>query len=312
MVDRAESTPALVNLGQVDRRIAGVLLLLLALAVAIALPVLSGKPIPGTAIAAPIAEPPAVGSCVGEFDYPEPGTGTSAARTLPVAAVVPCAGDVAGEVIFVTTRAAAPQISTLNEFDQANPTCRSQVEKYLGATATAVIDGVEWNLNLDVDVVTVGPNARDRAAGRTWSACVLTAADQTYPATSLRSSWQSGTLPDAFGLCWAENLVQRGVPTNCTSPHRTQQIGDGFVAQAADSGTGIVSSATPEQVAASCRQLAGTVLKTADPTRGGALTVKVVDDTTGAPYVQCAVAVTGDRKLTGSLIGIGNRPLPFT
>lgn len=288
------------------------LLLLLALVTAIAVPLLAGKPVAGAPVAAAIHAPPAVGSCVGDISYPDPGSvDRTSVQTLPVATVVKCSGEVTGEIISVTPRQSTPVVSTLGEYDQANPSCRSQVEKYLGTTATTVIAGVQWNLDIDVEVVTVGPDAHDRAAGRSWSACVLSAANQIYPATPLHLSWQSGTLPDAFGLCWAENLVQHGVPTNCTSPHRTQQIGDGFVAQASDSGTGIVSSASADDVAAGCRTLAATVLKVSDPTRGGELTVKVVDDTSGAPYVQCAVAVVGSRRLTGSLIGIGNQPLPL-
>ena len=292
-----------------ERRTAGVLLLVLTLLAAVALPVLAGKPVVGAPVAEVIAAPPTVGSCVGDISYSDPGTD---GRTLPVATVVKCAGEVTGEIISVVPRSAAPVASTLGEFDQANPSCRSHVEKYLGATATTTIDGVQWNLNIDVDAITVGPSAHDRAAGRTWSACVLSATDQIYPATPLHLSWQTDTLPAAFGLCWAENLVQHGVPTNCTEPHRTQQIGYGFVAQTSDSGTGIVSEASPDVIAAGCRKLAASVMKVADPTRGGALTVKVVDDASGAPYVQCAVAVVGNHKLTGSLIGIGNQPLPLT
>ena len=287
-------------------------MLLLALVAAVALPVLAGKPVAGAPVAALIAPPPAVGSCVGDISYPDPGTADRTEdRALPVATVIKCSGEVSGEIMSVTPRRSGPTVSTLGEYDQANPSCRSQVEEYLGTAATTVIGGVEWNLNIDVEVTTVGPNAHDRAAGRTWSACVVSASNQIYPATPLHLSWQTGTLPDAFGLCWAENLVQHGVPTNCTSPHRTQQIGYGFVAQTSDDGTGIVSSAGPDDIVAGCRELAATVMKVSDPTRGGALTVRVVDDSSGAPYVQCAVAVVGSRKLTGSLIGIGNRPLPL-
>lgn len=285
---------------------------MLALVAALARPVLAGRPVAGTPVAAVIDAPPAVGSCVGDITDPAPdATGRVADGALPVATIVRCSGMVTGEVISVTASRSAPRISTLDEYDQANPGCRSQVEKYLGASATSVIRGVEWNLNLDVDAVSVGPDAHDRAAGRTWSACVLSATDQIYPATPLRQSWPAARLPDAFGLCWAENLVQHGVPTNCTAPHRTQQIGYGFVAQTSDSGTGIVSAAGPDDIVAGCRALAASVLRTTDPTRGGALTVKVVDDSAGAPYVQCAVAVVGNHKLTGSLIGIGDRPLPL-
>ena len=304
-------------------------MLLAALLGAVTFPLLAGKPEAGTPVAQLIAGPPAVGSCVSGLTYPDPTLpAAGAARTLPVATVVPCAGEVMGEIMSVT-RSSGPSGVSAPEPDGG---CRSQVEGYLGTTPTTDILGVQWNKNLDVDTVTVGPNAHDRAAGRTWTACVLSPTNQLYRATALRSSWSAGRLPDAFGLCWAENLVQHGVPTNCVSPHRTQQLGYGFVASTARSAPSpadpsasdpsnsnpaasdpsAVASADPAAVAAGCAQLAATMMKAQDPTRGGLLAVKVVADTSGAPFVQCAVAVVGNRKLTGSLIGIGNKPLPLT
>ncbi len=293
------------------------LLLFVALVAVIAMPQLIGKPVAGAPVAQVMPAPPAVGSCVADISYPTdratPAAGTAASWVggLPVATIVPCTGDVLGEVMSVTTQQAPAHISTLGEYDDAHPGCRSQVEQYLGTTATTDILGVQWNKNIDVDAVTVGPPAHDVAGGSRWTACVVSAVDQIYPATPLRASWQKGTLPDAFGLCWAENLVQRGVPTNCTSPHRTQQLGYGFVSTTADNGTSIVARATPADIAAGCRKLAATVMGVTDPTHGGALAVKVVADTEGAPYVQCAVAVTGTRKLVGSVIGLGTAPLPL-
>ena len=200
------------TLDGVDRRAAGALLLFVAIVAALVVPGALGKKVAGTATSEVIAPPPAVGTCVTAItgvDRPSRATGQSATVTsLPVATVAAsCTGTVIGEIIAVqlTTNST---VTTLDEFDQANPSCRSQVEKYLGTTATSTIDGVEWTRSLDVDAVAVGPDAHDKAAGRTWTACVLTAAGQTYTATaSLKSSWTANTLPDAFGLCWAQAVV---------------------------------------------------------------------------------------------------------
>ncbi len=295
-------------------------MLVVALVAVLVAPNIAGKQVRGAPVAEVIAAPPVVGSCVGAITgaVPVPGPINSAnadeahpARALPVATVVPCKGTVMGEIISV--KASSPTTaSTLDEYDQANPSCRSQVESYLGTTATTTIQGVQWSKSIYVDTVAVGPDAHDRAAGRTWSACVLSAVNQTYTATgSLRSSWSTNTLPGVFGLCWAQGVVQHGVPTACTAPHTTQQVGYGLVASVTDSGASIESAAGPDQVTAGCRALAATVMKVSDPTRGGALAVKVVDDRSGAPFVQCAVSVVGSRKLTGSLIGLGTKALPL-
>lgn len=303
-----------------DRRVAGLLLLVVALVAALVVPNIAGKQVRGAALAEVISAPPAVGSCIGAIapttSAPGPSNspnadGAGSARALPVATVVPCRGAVIGEIISVTPTSTST-VSTLGEYDAANPSCRSKVEGYLGTLATTEIRGVQWSKSIYVNAVSVGPDAHDRAAGRTWTACVLSAVNQTYPATtSLKSSWTADTLPSVFGLCWAAAVVQRGTPTACTSPHTTQQLGYGLVASASDSGTSIVSAADPDQVVAGCRQLAATVMKVTDPTRGGALSIKVVSARSGAPYVQCAVAVVGSRKLNGSLIGLGTRALPL-
>lgn len=291
-------------------------MLFLALVVALVLPGAVGKRVAGTATSEAIAPPPSVGDCVTEITgkaVASPNGQSAAVTIFPVATVVPsCRGAVIGEIISVQPTTTST-VSTLTEYDQAHPSCRSQVEKYLGTSASATISGVQWTKSIDVDAITVGPDVHDRTAGRTWTACVMAAVAQTYVANaSLKSSWITDTLPDAFGLCWAQGVVQHGVPTNCTVAHSTQQIGSGFVVPPTDSGTSIVSAAAPDTVAASCRTLAASVMKTSDPTRGGQLAVAVIAQPAGAPYVQCVVSVVGAAKLTGSLIGIGSKALPFS
>lgn len=294
--------------------------MVVALVALLVAPNIAGKRASGAAVPEVIAAPPTVGSCIAAISpaQPTPASIDSAnadealpARALPVATVIPCHGAVIGEIISIKS-VTSTAASTLDEYDQRNPSCRSQVESYLGTTSTTAIEGVQWSKSFYVNAVSVGPDAHDRAAGRTWTACVLSAVDRTFAVSqSLKSSWTTSTVPGVFGLCWAQGVVQHGAPTACTSPHSTQQLGYGLVASATDSGTSIVSAAGPDQVAAGCRKLAATMMKVADPTRGGALSIKVVSDSSGAPYVQCAVSIVGTGKLTGSLIGLGARALPI-
>lgn len=232
---------------------------------------------------------------------------------LPVATVVPwCEGAVLGEVISVTASSSRPVISTLDEYYRAHPDCRSQVETYLGTFSASDILGVRWTKSLSVESVLVGPDAHDRAAGRTWVACVVTTGGPSYGAPApLASAWANRTMPDAFGLCWAQDVQPRGTPLPCRSAHRTQQIAIGFVASPSDAATSIVSAASQDAVARGCREIAATTLGVSEPTLGGALEVRVVADRSGSPFVQCAVTVTGGRQLVGSLIGLGTRPLPL-
>ena len=193
------------------------LLLLVALVCALVVPNLVGRKVSGSAVAEVIAGPPAVGSCVSAVTSTgvAPGQMNSAnadeavlGRALPVATVVPCRGKVTGEVLSVSAAAESP-VSTLQEYDDAHPSCRSRIEAYLGTTASTNLLGVAWSKSIYVDAVTVGPDAHDRAAGRSWTACVMSTIDQSYSAPStLKASWSSGTLPAAFGLCWAAQVVQ--------------------------------------------------------------------------------------------------------
>ncbi len=295
-------------------------MLVIALMATLTVPQLVGRELSGSAVAEVIAPPPAVGTCVRAIAdtspdrLPPANAGAAEAlpdRVLPVAAVVPCAGAVIGEVISVSPRSTR-RISTLQEYEDANPSCRSRVEPYLGTPATTDLQGVEWTRSIYVDAITVGPDAHDRAGGRTWTACVLSAVGQSYTAPPLlKSSWTSHQLPDAFGLCWADLILRHGVPTPCTTAHTTQQLAFGFVSGPSDSSTTIVSAADTAAVAASCVRLAASIMNVADPTFGGAVAVRVTSDPAGAPYIQCAASATGGRSLVGSLIGLGGRPLPL-
>lgn len=293
------------------------LLLAVALVCTLAVPSLVGRKVPGLPVAEAIAGAPAVGTCVSSITVPAPAQTDDAgaagqAGSWPVATTAPCAGKVIGEIISVAAANGA-QHGVWSGNDDAQPGCRSLVESYLGTSATTDVVGVQWSKSIYVDAVTVGPDAHDSAAGRSWSACVMSAVGQQYVAPpTLKSSWKTDTLPSAYGLCWATTVVQHGVPTACTKPHTSQQLAFALVQRAPASSNSIVSVADPGHVAASCRELAAGIMQVKDPSFGGALAIQVVTDQAGAPYMQCAVSATAGRSLTGSLIGLGTRPLPLS
>jgi hypothetical protein len=293
---------------KMNRRVGGMLLFIVALLAVGITPSILGRRTTGTPVAEVIAAPPTVGQCVAAI-----GASNGQDRNLPVATVLPtCSGSVIGEVISVRSTSPTPVVTTLDEYTRANPDCQGQAESYLGTSRRTVLLGVQWTTSLSVNAVTVGPDAHDRAAGRTWTACVLAAVGQSYRAPlPLRSSWNSRTLPSAFGVCWSKQIEQRGTPTPCTSAHLIQQLAFGFAAGPLDTSQALVSRDDPALVLAGCRRLAATILAVKDPTAGGALEVEAVADPAGAPYVQCAVSATHGRKLIGSVIGLGTKPVPL-
>jgi hypothetical protein len=59
-----------------------------------------------------------------------------------------------------------------------------------------------------------------------------------------------------------------------------------------------------------CTDFAATVLKRPDPTAGGALEVVSIYDSS-THEATCQIASAGPRLLRGSLIGLGDRPIPW-
>jgi hypothetical protein len=112
-------------------------------------------------------------------------------------------------------------------------------------------------------------------------------------------------------LCWAGadlDLIPGLLP--CDEPHAAELLATGWI--------GDRSRMSRPDVETSCRQIAGQIMRTPDPTRGGAIAV-VLDpvrlDGASTPTdpltVGCLATATGTAQLIGTVIGLGDQPAPL-
>jgi hypothetical protein len=96
----------------------------------------------------------------------------------------------------------------------------------------------------------------------------------------------------------------------CDQPHPAELLATGWVSDR--------SVVTTPEITTSCEDIAGRIMRTGDPTRGRALTITlepVTKDGATVPNaplsVSCFVSSAGSAQLLGTLIGIGDQPLPL-
>ena len=177
-----------------------------------------------------------------------------------------------------------------------------------------------WWPAIQIQVVLIGPDPRQRAAGQDWAACLL------YPppdstglpgslADPLRDSWQDGRNAGAFAICI--DAVEAAIPTGCQGRHRFEIFGT------SDSSSMDVSEAELQN---SCRELISDATAMPDITAGGALSAEAVrfrydqfgsptvgDEPSGSGSAFCLVHPSQDnRRLTASLRGLGNGLVPIS
>jgi hypothetical protein len=299
-----------------DRRPVGVAVVVLALAAVMVAPALSGLRSIGTAVPIELPSPPAVGDCVAQLSGPPADSGELPPRLAATAVLFgSCRGSIAGEVVaFWATeqemanaprsRRAGPCYPPLAEFTGQYPT---------GAAtdpATSPLEPVPWRPAVSYQAYLITPSDLEQRAGREWSACVITPADGRKYLGSLRHSYQDGSLPTVFGSCWAaDDTGMLTGPVDCAGPHTAQLLATG--------GNGPLDVPTAN-VVASCTRVAGQLMDADDPARDGQLTViadrmtQLTRSWSGNPSsIGCFVSVTGDRRMTGLVNGLGDRPVPF-
>ena len=315
-----------------DRRLVGALLVVVVLSAAIVLPPLvAGSRIAGSASPIDLPDPPSVGECLLN---PLPATngrdladGTTGGLTgypadlsdaAPVAAFGPCEGAVSGEVVQVVNAGGDPPARRMAA-SAADQGCRSATAGYTGLLdvirqftgPTAGMDVVRWDPTVNVRHVWVQPDAVQRAAGRTWLACVVTPARPVRYQGRVAGAFAGRSLPDQFGVCWLQTDVSAAVTfVDCSEPHRSELVSIGSVSGHSD--------VAASDVSASCERLAARIVGRDDPTAGGVLTVGVDPEelparlTSGRTIdITCFLTSTNDRRLVGTLVGLGDRPVPF-
>jgi hypothetical protein len=321
-------------------RVAGIVVLLLALACLVAINRAQGERVAGQPVAT-WPQPPPVGTCL-DLDGGTPRS-------------VPCAGPHDAEV----TRAfgALNPIVTDTSRDPMYDACDAAAADYLGpsAHATRIPGSPDWDfLPLAYRTGPVDAPSDQRAGRYGWMVCVL------QPAAPARYSGTVRGIPvTAAPVAYRWCLDHRNSPVSCAAPHATEILAtlDPERASAPQPGARPTQD-VPDTLADSlhavyeqrsrwldgCADLAGTLTGATDPTYGGVLTVGVsplsgvlqelqrggagsgrpgpgsgstpgqrLDAGATAPALQaCITQVRDGRQLTGSVIGRGDAPPPLT
>lgn len=302
----------------------GALLLVLALLAAVVMPGLNGRRIAGAASRPPPPEPPKVGDClvqVGDsmLDHPQM-TFQYATGTFGT-----CKGQIAGEVVAMLPMPAsdysdengrrAVEPDNIERYQALSSDCYARFFEFAGADLDSnrrpqVLppeDGRTWYLLISVEVLVLGPIASDRRAGSDWLACVAVPFPRERYEGTVREALTSGRLPSSFGSCAPHAEFDNFIGT-CTQPFQTQLLGRMY-APGVD-----LRSQDDRLLNDSCMALARKLMRVDDPTFRGLLIVDGMLDPTNpesSDSALCTVSAPPDRKLTGSLIGIGDSPLPW-
>ena len=300
-----------------DRRLAGIVLLVVALVAVIAVPSVTGRRVAGSAVATVFPDPPAVGDCL---QAPFPGAVRSGVPPeIPVTATRfgSCAAAIAGEVVAVWPNESAAMAAAANP--RVAP-CYQATATFAGLESSrrsTDVPGapppgpVRWKPTIGFDPYHVVPGEQERRAGRSWTACLAVPTGHATYRGTLSDAFTTGSLPPEFGLCWAGDDIGRlPVPVPCNRPHAAELLATGWIRDRA--------AAPTEFIDAACPALAARLMRTDDPTRGGQLEV-VSDRFTGnaasnpdSPLtIGCIVSATGSQLLSGTVIGLGDRPAPL-
>ncbi len=261
-------------------------------------------PAAGSPVALTLPPTPRVGDCV--LYLPDPAGDTTGDSRYRNVAFGPCSGVVAGEIASVRPGPAAFGDPSIGALMGTAGACWASASRYVGLTATGRVtmvpadlhDGIDWSPELQVRGQAVGADLLQRAAGRDWAACVVRPQDLDVYLGSVRGALVSGTAPAEYGNCSpsTDSIVEASV--DCSHPHPVERIGWAAIP---------FGSVSPAQIAQSCRDFARQMFRTADPTYSGLLDI-VVDS---GDVSTCSAAVRGSARLDGSLIGLGNQPLPL-
>jgi hypothetical protein len=223
-----------------------------------------------------------------------------------------------GEIVSLANDVDDFPRTMVNTLSRPEPlACDPMMLAYIGWPASGVdgengalaSDGVRWRPWSTLSVGLLGPNLQQYFAGQRWVACVV------YPefapfSGSLAGSVRDGHAADSFATCLLVDADTDAVGS-CSPPHQTELFG--WVR--ADAATGDLTAA--------CVDLVDRLTGMADPTAGGQLVVALHGFEGRAPVtsavgpaslkdrLSCSVSTAGQRRLTSTLIGIGDKPLPW-
>jgi hypothetical protein len=314
------------------RRWGGLLIIMLVVVAAIAIPSAGGRQVSGTARPAPIPGPPAVGACLARpetddalqspnLDYRPQTFGPCGKRVFgEVAAVI---GDHRSHEPAQPTMQTPDDGSTLTDDPNQLP-CLDASNRYLGLTVgedhmPMIVS--DWRPSSLMSVSLSGPNLTQRAAGQRWVACTVSLHDWDGNAASyqgtLEGAFALGTLPPALALCLDTANLASAEPESCDKPHHVEVFG---VADTARPGL------TQRALDGSCLALAERMTGMSDPSAQGQLQVRAatVHGETGTPvvglgtatdesgYAACMAVTPETHQLQRTLLALRNKPLPWS
>lgn len=169
---------------------------------------------------------------------------------------------------------------------------------------------MRWKPTIGFTPYLVVPGELEQRAGRSWVACLVVPVGGPAYAGNLRDAFRRG-LPPQYGLCFVSaNFDRLPALLLCDRPHAAELLATGWIPDRSQVSLADIDDA--------CNAVAGRLLGTTDPTRGKAL--KIVadrltsqsDDRPDGPLtIACFAAAAGSAQLSGSLIGLGERPVPL-
>jgi len=310
-----------------DRRLAGLAVLILAVVAVTVVPGVSGRRVAGSAEPKSFPDPPAVGDCA-LYAPSRAGSRYRESPDVDVTSVTwgPCTGPIAGEVVAAgqsgTGRSGTGRSATDSGSSGDDPVGRCYVGtagyaglKVDGTTVTLAAvpptDRLSWEPVVGANTQLVVPGDEERRAGRSWWVCLVTPLDGGSYRGTLAQGFVSGRIPDVYGVCWnGTDLDEQVDLLGCGRPHSAQLLAIGVAPDRSRVSTNDLQSA--------CVDVATAIMRTDRPVRAGELAA-VLDivtsdgaSTPDAPLTAgCFVAAVGTRQLNGSVIGLDDRPVPF-
>jgi hypothetical protein len=309
-----------------DRRLAGLVVLMVVLVAATALPGFSGRRVAGVSNAKVFPDPPAVGDCA--LSPLDSAVRNSGSRTPEIDATAvtwgSCTGEVFGEIVdlgFASAAAGPTNPGSTNSSSERRPgRCSRAVAAFAGLNPTSprptipgtpLFEHISWAPTLGFDPYRVVPGEEERGTGRTWSRCLVAPiVHRSYQGTPAHA-FQTGQMPGEFGLCWSGTDLDRVIDLiPCDEPHAAELLATAFVEDR--------SLVTRDDYQRTCGQIATLIMRTDAPILGGELTA-VIDPVTSdgeslptSPQtVGCFVASAGERLLDQTVIALADRPVPF-
>ena len=299
-----------------DRRLGGVLLLVVVAVLAAIGPALVGRPVAGTAQPASIPAPPFIGQCIGDDPTASDVTRGPWLRSVEFVA---CEGDHFGEVVDVV-----PEGGSFSRQSRPGVTepdvgaCEGPASRYLGQSAPVLSDPAlrRWDPVPAGSISIAGPTPLQRAAGQTWVVCLLGSA-QAYRGSSAGAFSVARVLTAGLGTCLTDPDAVTYPIVPCGEAHRTEVLATTSLDD---------DDLLGDRLTDSCTVLAAAVTgRPGGSTDGGELTAAALvvhfrngRPTAGLPdagpvrgWAACAVSVGPDRALTGSVIGLGTAELPW-